>query len=290
MEWKVKKQDKAEVAELAEALGLSPVTAWILLNRGLSDPEAASKFLAPDLSQLIPEVKMADMDRAVDRIARAVADKETVGVHGDYDVDGITGAALLAGFFREIGLNVVWRVPHRQEEGYGMKPFGVERLKDAGASLIVTVDCGISDFEAIERANQLDLDVIVVDHHQVPDKLPPALAIVNPHRSDCSFPDEITGVGAAFYLAAAVRSRLREEGALGGSDGPNLKSCLDLVALGTIADVAPLTGLNRVLVRFGLEQLNKSRRPGIIQLKRVAGLLDREVGVGQVSFQLPPAG
>lgn len=287
--WKIRSQDKDEVAELARALGLSPVTAWVLMNRGITDPEKAREFLDPSLDQLKPEEWMADMEVAVERLVRAIEGGETVGVHGDYDADGITGAAVLLNFLRSIGVKTCWHIPHRQKEGYGMKPRGVDALKEKGASLIVTVDCGVSDHEAIAHARDTGLDVIIVDHHQMPEELPPALAVINHNRHDCPFRDEeISGAGTAFYLAAALRSRLREQNFFQDGTGPNLLASLDLVAVGTVADVAPITGLNRVLVRHGLEQLNSGRLPGMVQLRRVAGLLDREVTVGNISFQLAP--
>lgn len=277
------------MARLASALGLSPVIAWVLLNRGIADAKTAKDFLNPDLMQLKPDELMADMDKAVARIARALEKKETIGIHGDYDVDGITGTALLHRFLRALGASVVWHLPHRQREGYGMKPEGVEALYKEGATLIIAVDCGVKDHEAIGRANELGADVIVADHHQVPETLPPALAVLNHNRPDCPFNGtDISGAGVAFYLAAALRAHLREKGKLEDDKVPNLKSYLDLVALGTVADVVPITGLNRVLVHFGLDQINKNLRPGIVQLKRVSGLGEKEVGVGQIGFQLAP--
>lgn len=277
------------MAALAAAVKVSPVVAWVLLNRGISDPDPARRFLNPALEQLKPEQQMADMDRAVSRIEQALKDRETIGVHGDYDVDGITGAALLVLFFRSLGAAVVWHIPHRQREGYGMKPLGVEDLKSKGASLIVTVDCGISDHEAVDRAIELGMDVIIVDHHQVPEQMPRALAILNHNRPDCPFQGEpLSGVGTAFYLAAALRSHLRGKEMFDDKNCPNLLHYLDLVALGTVADLVPMTGMNRVLVHYGLEQINAGRRPGIIQLRRVAGSLNKPVGVGQLAFGLAP--
>lgn len=286
-EWKIQAQDKARVRELADALAVSPVLAWVLMNRGIKDHAAGRKFLNPSLDQLKPEKWMADAEPAVLRIIRALEKNETIGVHGDYDVDGVTGAALLILFLRELGAKVVWHLPHRQREGYGMRPAGIESLLNQGASLVISVDCGISDREAVEYARDRGLDVIVVDHHQAPETLPPALAVVSPSRPDCPFNgEELSGAGTAFYLLTALRAWLREGGTLAAE--PNLKAYLDLVALGAIADLVPLTGLNRILVHFGLEELNAGRRPGIIQLRRTAGILDRPVGVGTVSFQLAP--
>lgn len=287
MEWRIQKQDKEQVAALAEALGVSPVVAWVLLNRGISEAETARAFLAPSLEQLKPQADMADMDKAVRRLERALMNHETIGVHGDYDVDGISGVALLYRFLAALGGRVVTYLPHRQREGYGLRPLGVETLKAQGVTLLLTVDCGITDHQAIARANQLGLDVIVIDHHQVPATLPPAYAVLNPQRPDCPFNgQDLSGVGAAFYLACALRAHLRNQGRL--EKEPNLRELLDLVALGAIADVVPLTGLNRVLVHFGLIELNAARRPWIVQLRRAAGVMNGPVNVGMVAFQLAP--
>ncbi len=289
MEWLIRAQDKAKVFELAETLSVPPLIAWVLLNRRIGDPEIAREFLEPKLSHLAPKLEMAGMAKAVSRIIAALENREIIGVHGDYDVDGITGAAVFIKFIEELGGGVTWRLPHRAREGYGMKPEGIDDLHREGASLIVAVDCGSNDFAAVERANELGLDVIVADHHQVTVGLPPALAVINHNREDCPMRGcELSGAGVAFYLIAAVRARLRETGVLDADGGPNLLNYLDLVALGAVADVVPLTGLNRALVYFGLERINKGGRPGIIQLQRVAGSMGKIAGTGQLAFHLAP--
>ena len=288
MKWNVRKQDHRRVAELASALGCSPVLAWVLMNRGIESPDTATAFLHPSLEQLRPPEPMADTAPAVERIIRALDSGETVGVYGDYDVDGITGAVLLCRFLKSIGLNCIWHLPHRQKDGYGMKPGGIDDLKSRGATLILAVDCGISDFAAIDRAREFETDVIVIDHHQVADRLPAACAVINPQRTDCPFHGQpLSGVGAAFYLLVALRARLRELGRI-EDKRHNLVAYLDLVALGTVADVVPLVGLNRVLVHFGLEQINRGARPGIAQLRRVSGLKVPALDAENLSFQLAP--
>lgn len=288
MEWTIRKQDHRRVGELASALGCSPVLAWVLMNRGIETPEAAAAFLNPSLEQLRPPELMADAAAAVERIIRAFDSGETVGVYGDYDVDGITGTALLYKFLSSLGIKTIPHLPDRINDGYGMKPKGIETLKAGGASLVISVDCGISDFAAIDRANQLGIDVIVVDHHQLAERLPSACAVVNPQRPDCAFHGQpLSGVGAAFYLLVALRARLRELGRIEDKNH-NLLAYLDLVALGTVADVVPLVGLNRVLVRFGLEQINRGSRPGIAQLRRVSGLKAPVLDAEHLSFQLAP--
>jgi len=290
MEWLIQSQDKEKTRELASALGSHELLAWVLLNRGLQDPAECEAFLSPTLDQLSPGDEWpADMEKAVDRIARSLDKGDTIGVHGDYDADGVTATALISLFLRSVGAKSVWHLPHRRKEGYGMRPSGVDILVEKGAGLIITVDCGISDFEAIQHAEKLGIDVIVVDHHQLPDKMPPAYAVINHNRLDCPFQKEhLSGAGLAFYLAAAVRAKLRDSGAVPESELPNMLSMLDLAALGTVADVVPLLGRNRVITRFGLEQLNRGGRPGIMQLRRVAGLLKRPVSAGSIAFQLAP--
>ncbi len=289
MQWRIHTQDQDKVADLARALGVSPLVAWSLMNRGIIEPGPGRDFLSPTLDLLRPERWMAGVDAAADRIISALKKGETIGVHGDYDVDGICAAAILVRFLSSLGAKVVWRLPHRRKEGYGMKPCGVEDLASKGAGLILAVDCGISDLEAVAHAQDKSIDVIVVDHHQVPEELPPALAIINHNQPDCPFHgQELCAAGTAWYLAAAVRAGLREEGRAPERELPNMLGLLDLVSMATIADVVPMTGLNRLLTHYGLLRLNAGKRPGLIQLRRVAGILDQDVSVGKVAFQLAP--
>ena len=291
--------DQAEA--LARSLDLHPLVAWVMLNRGFTDLDQGRRFLNPSLDQLRPELLPRDADPAADRLAQALEKGEIIGIHGDYDVDGVTGTALFASFLSELGGRVVTYLPHRQREGYGMKPTGVEALKAQAASLILTVDCGISDLAALEHAQELGLPVIVVDHHQVPHQLPPALAIINPHLGaretlgarltpgahDRSLTD-LSGAGLAYLMLVALRARLRERGFFRNREEPNLRSYLDLAALGTIADVVPLLGLNRTLVAFGLPLINAPTRPGLQMLSRVAGLHQTELSAVRVAFTLVP--
>jgi single-stranded-DNA-specific exonuclease len=234
---------------------------------------------------------MKGMDAAVERIGRAVAAGERIACYGDYDVDGVTSTVLLAGFLRAAGADVVTYTPHRLVEGYGLNTLALERLAAGGVKLVVSLDCGITSVEEVRAAAALGLDTVVVDHHTVPVELPAAVAILNPHQPGCGYPaKELAAVGVTFALVMALRRRLREQGRFGaGRAEPNLKEALDLVALGTVADVVPLTGANRILVRWGLEQISRSRRPGLKALKRVAGLAEgASVTAGQVGFRLAP--
>lgn len=286
----MREADEGVIARLVEKLGLSPLLARILCHRGIQDPDAAQRFLSPSLRSDLPSpFLMAGMDRAVDRLVWAVEKKELICIWGDYDVDGTTGAATLVSFLKGIGVDPVYYVPHRIGEGYGLNSEALRRLSARGVRVVVSVDCGVSNYDEVESARSLGVDVIVVDHHEPPQPLPRALAILNPHRPDCSFPDTgLSGAGLAFYLVIGLRSRLRELGWFRNSGPPDIRRHLDLVTLGTIADMVPLRGINRILVRRGLEELGNSTRPGIVALKSAAGISTGALGAGQVAFQLGP--
>ncbi len=283
--------DAPGAARLASALGLHPLAARVLASRGLGEPADAEAFLAPRLADLPDPFAMRGMDAAVARIVRALEEGERIALYGDYDVDGVTSTALLAGFLRACGGDVLAYVPHRLTEGYGLNAAAVERLAGQGARLLVTLDCGITGAPEVRAAAALGVDAVIVDHHTVPIELPAAAAILNPHQPGCGYPTkDLAAVGVAFNLAMALRKTLRARGRFGGQrPEPNLKEALDLVALGTVADVVPLVGANRILVRWGLGALSTGRRPGIRALKRVAGIAEgAEVSAGQVGFRLAP--
>ncbi|HEX8909937.1 MAG TPA: single-stranded-DNA-specific exonuclease RecJ, partial [Anaeromyxobacteraceae bacterium] len=283
--------DDAVAARLSRELGLDPLAARVLACRGLADPADANRFLDPKLSDLPDPFLMSGMERAVERLARALEAGERIALYGDYDVDGVTSTALLAGFLRAAGGDVLTYVPHRLVEGYGLNTDAVRRLAEGGARLLVSLDCGITSVAEVRAAAELGVDAVVVDHHTVPVELPAAVAILNPHQPRCGYPYKpLAAVGVTFCLAMALRKRLREAGRFGATrPEPNLRQALDLVALGTVADVVPLTGVNRILVRWGLEELARTGRPGLRALKRVAGIADgAPVGAGQVGFRLGP--
>ena len=288
--WVLKQADDALIARQVEQLNLSPLMARLLVVRGLADSDAAKTYLSSSLRSDLPSpFTMVGMEPAVERIVRAVKHKELIGIWGDYDVDGTTGTAVLVSFLREIGAAPVYHVPHRVEEGYGLNVEGLKRLKERGVDLVVTVDCGISNACEVEAARAFALDIVVVDHHQPPDELPPAVAVIDPHRRDCAFPDKgLCAAGLVFYLVIALRAKLREVGWFAGGDDPDVRRYLDIVTLGTIADMVPLTGVNRTLIRRGLAELAGSTRPGIVALKQVARIQPGEVSAGQVGFQLGP--
>jgi single-stranded-DNA-specific exonuclease len=284
--------DGGAATRLADALRLHPLAARVLAGRGLAEPEAAQRFLASSLQDLPDPFTMKGMDAAVARIVRALEAGEKIACYGDYDVDGVTSTALLAGFLRAAGADLVTYTPHRLVEGYGLNGDAVRKLAAQGVRLLVTLDCGITSVDEVRAAAALGVDTVVVDHHTVPVELPAASAILNPHQPGCGYASkELAAVGVTFALVMALRRRLRELGRFGagGRAEPNLKDALDLVALGTVADVVPLVGANRILVRWGLEVLAASRRPGVRALKRVAGIPDgTPVSAGQVGFRLGP--
>jgi single-stranded-DNA-specific exonuclease len=284
--WRLREADPDAVQSLCRC-GINSLTARLLVNRGIIEPEAAAAYLNPTLSTLNDPQLFAGMENAVDRLCLALAKGERVCVHGDYDVDGVTSVALLITFFRAIGLDCFSFIPKRLTEGYGLSAHGVQAAVDGGASLLVTVDCGISSVDEALRCRECGIDLIVTDHHSPPDRLPEACAIVNPLQPGCRFPfKSLAGVGVAFHLVIAMRSRLRQIGHFRG-DEPDVRDYLDLVALGTIADVVPLIGANRVLASYGLKLLTLAQRVGVQALKSVAGV-SGEVGCGAVGFRLAP--
>lgn len=268
--------------------GLPPLIARLLLNRGLADPEEILAFLDPGLERLASPFDLPDLDVAAARLARAVRRSEPLVVYGDYDADGLTAASLLTQFFQELGLPCTTYIPDRLTEGYGLNQPALEKLA-AQARLLVTVDCGVSDVAEVAWARDHGLEVIITDHHELPPELPPALAVVNPKRAGEAYPFEmLAGVGVALLLALGVRARLREEGWFKTHPEPNLRGYLDLVALGTAADVVPILGENRILVREGLKVLGETRRPGLLALKEVAGMNGKTVSFRDLCFRLAP--
>jgi single-stranded-DNA-specific exonuclease len=288
--WIVKEAAESASKHYAEHLNVSPLLGRLIALRGFTDTAAARTYLSSSLSKDLPSpFEMTDMDRAVRRVADALGHGQQIAIWGDYDVDGTTGASVLVSFLREIGAAPIFHVPHRIDEGYGLNEAGLRQLKERGVDLVVTVDCGISNAREIAVANEIGLDVVVVDHHQPPDELPAAVAVVNPHRHDCSFPDKgLCAAGLAFYLIIGLRAKLREQGWFARSADPDIRRYLDIVTLGTIADMVPLRGVNRTLIRRGLAELSSSTRPGIVALKQVSSISDGAVSAGQVGFRLGP--
>jgi single-stranded-DNA-specific exonuclease len=285
--WNLLQPSVEAVNRLVAELGISQTLAAILVNRGAADPGAAGEFLDPSLARLHDPLAMRGMADAVFTIARAVREGRRILVWGDYDVDGVTGTALLVDFLRRHTPHVGYHIPHRIEDGYGLDAAAIGRHAAAGVALIVTVDCGISSDREVRAARSLGIDVVVTDHHEPPAALPPANAVLNPRRPGCGYPFKgLAGVGIAFKLAQNL-ARLLGPGP-GGGDDERLLSYLDLVALGTVADIAPLIGENRVLVRHGLELLGASPRPGVRALLEAARIDKRPLRASQIGFGLGP--
>lgn len=249
--------------------------------------EGAKRFLRPRLDHLGDASRLADGPAAALRIADAVRNGETILVHGDYDVDGISAAALLTRFLRRHGGDVVPFVPHRLRDGYDFSTAGLTAAQRAEATLIITVDCGTVAHEAVAEAGAAGIDVVVTDHHTVGERLPDAVAVVNPQRADCSYPDKnLCGAGIAYRVAELVEREL--VGGSPASEGSELPELLDLVALATVADLVPLAGENRVLAHYGLRRMAATRWPGLRALLRVSDVDPMSVTSGQVGFRVAP--
>src|SRR6185436_8054358 len=275
--------DEARVARAAAALNLPPVIARLLCQRGLDDPELAHRFLSPALDQLHDPFRLAGMREAVDRILGAIAQREPIVIHGDYDVDGITSTVMVRRAIELLGGVVDHFVPDRHRDGYGLQSTTIERLHAAGTRLILSVDCGIRAFEAATRARDLGVDLIITDHHEPSDTLPPAFVVINPKRADCLYPEKmLAGVGVALKLVQALL-------AASGRGPELLPNFLKIAAIGTLADVVPLIGENRVIAHCGLRELSRGPHgAGLEALLEETGLLGRSLDSFHVGFGLAP--
>jgi len=273
----------------AKDLKLPPLVVKILLRRNMADAQSASQFLHASLGDLPDPRQMDGMQQVVECLVAAVAAQQKITLFGDYDVDGVCSTVMLKLFLEELGGRAEIYIPHRLNEGYGLNISAIEQIAQQGTHLLVTLDCGISAHEEILHARKRGMGVIVVDHHAVPSTLPEANAILNPLKPGCRYPDKnLCAAGLTFALCMALRKHVREAGWFSQGKEPHLKSFLDLAALATIADVVPLTGANRILVRYGLEALSQSKRHGICALKEVCALSDKPLTAGKVGFQLAP--
>ncbi len=289
--WKMLSPEPAIVEKLSHAIPCHQVTAEVLVNRGYNDPRKVSDYLHPSLSKLTPPFELKDMDTAVYRITHALNENEKILIYGDYDADGVTATTTLYHFLKGVNANVSTYLPHRVNDGYGLSSaFIKEQAIASGINLIITVDNGSASHEAVLRANQENIDVIVVDHHIIDPPYPEACAIINPKRPDCNAgQDDLAGVGVVFYLVVCLRKHLRALGFWRGKQEPNLKESCDLVALGTIADMVPLRGDNRILARAGLNIIKKgSARPGITALLSAAGIEPAGIGSEDIAYRLAP--
>ena len=258
--------------------GYTPLTAMVLSARGIENERQAHAYLGCD-APLCDPFLMKDMAKAVERVSRAIRSGEKIAVFGDYDVDGITATCLLTSFLRSCGCDVVSYIPGRLEEGYGLNPIAIHQLHGEGVNLIITVDCGITAVAEAELCRELGIDLVITDHHECKDVLPSAAAVVDPHRPDGGYPHKnLSGVGVAFKLAAA----------LSGDQDAVLQEYADMVCLGTVADVMPLQGENRVFVSRGLELLSCTTRPGIAALMAESGCDPKTVSASSIGFMLAP--
>jgi len=285
--WLLPEPHPAEVAALSAALGLSTPTAKVLVHRGMAQPDAARHFLNPVFEDLHDPLSMRDMEQAVERLGRAIRQGERILIYGDYDVDGTTSVVLLTKAIELAGGAAIYHVPHRLKDGYGMRTEVVEDASTQGVKLIVSVDTGIRAAEVVRRANDLGIDVIVTDHHLPETELPPAVAVLNPNRPDCDYPQkELCGAGVAFKLIQAL---LPHMGWPPDKVRRVCESFLKMAAIATVADVVPLTGENRVIVARGLRGLGAVRNPGLRALLDVAGFTgETSPNARQVAFQLAP--
>ena len=275
--WNVAQPEMEKVNALAQG-GYAPLNAMILAARGMADKKQADAYLDCNCA-LIDPFRMTDMDLAAGRVGLAMARGEKIAVFGDYDVDGITATCLLTDFLRQHGANCVPYIPGRLEEGYGLNPIAIHQLHGEGVKLIVTVDCGITAVEEAKLCAELGIDLVITDHHECKEELPQAVAVVDPHRRDGGYPHkDLSGVGVAFKLASA----------LCGSQEEVLAGYADMVCLGTVADVMPLQGENRVFVARGLEQLRHTKRPGLAALMEQSGCDPKAVTASSVGYMLSP--
>jgi single-stranded-DNA-specific exonuclease len=288
--WHLLQPDAEMTRKLSARLPCHPITAAVLINRNLTSAQTASNFLTPSLHRVRSPFELKDMDAAVNRIYRAIAEHEKILIFGDYDVDGITATAVLLDFLRTIGADVSYYIPHRIHEGYSLQPQHiVNHVLPNQIRLVITTDCGSGSHEAIAAAGNSGIDVIVTDHHRVPEKIPPAAAVLTPKRPDCSSGMEsLAGVGVAFALIIALRKYLRDQNFWKDRPEPNLKNFCDLVALGTIGDIVPLVDENRIFSKSGLDIINSEPRPGIKALCEVAGISHQPTHAEDVSFRLVP--
>lgn len=277
--WRIK--NTPSVVCLEDTLNLSPLTLQLLVSRGIDTSEKIRTFLACSNAAFHPPLLLQDMGKAVERILKARSSHQKILLYGDYDVDGITSVALVAKVLNELDIPFVYYHPDRLREGYGFHLSGLEMARQEGASLIIAVDCGTSNPDTVEAAKAYGIEVIIVDHHQVVGEIPRAIAVINPRRADCFYPfKELAGVGVALKLAQAIFLQI------GAS--PSMEEYLEIAALGTVVDVVPLIGENRVITKLGLEAMMNESNLGILAIRRVAGLLQKKLTCGQLGFQIGP--
>ena len=287
-DWKLKPESSL-VPQLVREAKVTPLQAQLLVNRGLTDIHAIDAFLFPRLSQMIDPMRMKGMDEAIKTIVLAMEERRKITVYGDYDADGLTATALLATFLSHLGTSVATYVPDRLNEGYGMNETAVKKIHETGTGLIITVDCGISNGREVNLAKNLGVDVVITDHHLMPNGFQAQCPVINPHQPGCSFPfKDLSGVGLSFFLAVGLRAALRKKGWFKSGIEPDLRDYLDLAALGTMADRVPLLGQNRMLVSVGVARMAHSIWPGIRAIMNVAGVGITDVSSDDLAYRVAP--
>ncbi|MDR7129952.1 single-stranded-DNA-specific exonuclease [Algoriphagus sp. 4150] len=280
--WKQKpKTSQLAIDRLSKEINVNPTLANMLINRGVGSFEQAKSYFRPSLVQLHDPFLMKDMAEAVDRIQEAIAGEEKIMVYGDYDVDGTTAVALMYGFLKTFYPDVVFYIPDRYKEGYGISEKGVRFAAENNIKLIIALDCGIKAIEKVALASELGIDFIICDHHTPGDKLPAAVAVLDAKRSDCNYPyKELSGAGVGFKLIQAIAMKR-------GIDSSQLDAYLDLVAVSIAADIVPITGENRILAYYGLDRINNTPRPGLKALM-LSSNLEKDIGISDVVFKIGP--
>jgi single-stranded-DNA-specific exonuclease len=288
-QWKLSEGNEYIQKTFVKELGITPVLSRVLTSRQILTSEQAHRYLYPSLNDLHNPFLMKDMKKGVQRLITSIYNQEKVAIYGDYDADGITSVVILLKFLRDIGHNVTFYIPDRIKEGYGLNRDAIDKLRVDGVGLIVTVDCGISDHEQITYARSIGMDTVILDHHEVPAIIPDAVAVIDQHRKECSFPfKNLAAVGIVFNFLIALRSALRKDGFWTNRKYPNLREYLDLVAIGTIGDISPLVDENRIFARIGLDLITEGGRIGLKALKEVCGIANQVIDSGKASFCLIP--
>ena len=278
--WESFAVDENKIQEISKKYQISELLAKILLNRNIDTDDKIEKFLYPKLEDLNSPYLFKDMEKAVNRIEKALSGKEKITIYGDYDVDGITSITVLKSFLDEIDANVDYYLPNRLSEGYGLNNLALDKIKENGTQLLITVDCGISAYNEVAYAKSLGMDVIVTDHHECPEILPEAIAVIDAKRNDDTYPfNSLAGVGVSFKLVQAVCEKLK-------LPAETYLKYLDIVCLGTVADIVPLIEENRVIVKYGLETMKKTKNVGLKALIETSGY--KSIDSSAISFGLAP--
>lgn len=287
--WQILRPDRQKVDNLSKTLGISKTVATVLVNRKIDGVESASLFLQSKIKSLPDPFLLKDSEQAAVIITEYIKQKKKIVIYGDYDVDGITSTLIMYQFLTHVGARVDHYIPHRLEDGYGLNTYTLEEIATNGGELVITVDCGITSVDEVKYAKDLGLETIIIDHHHVGEEIPPAVAIVNPHQHDCPYPfKEMAAVGVAFSFLMVLKKVVEKDGFFKGAL-PNLAEYLDIVAMGTVADMVPLLDSNRIFVKHGLTQMQKNKRPGLLALANVCGLKNlKEITPAVISYKMAP--